>query len=303
MDKVQRRSTRDPSRPDGVAPRASGWSYAPEERLAGRIAALRVAPRAMAALLLVSVLAMCRSHFPGEDARRGGGRAESGQRSRITVFAAASLSEPLQEIASLFESAHPGVTVRLNLAGSQRLAGQILAGSPADLFVSANRVQMERVARERMMAGAPVVVLENSLAIVVEAGNPAGIETLAGLARPGLKVVLGAEEVPVGAYAGRALAAAGVRIEPVSRELDAKQVVTKVVFGEADAGIAYRTDVRAGRGRIEGIPLGDGLAGPVRYLAGILDDAPEPRLARSFLAFLQSERGGRIFRDFGFTAP
>lgn len=259
------------------------------------------------ALLLAasSVLAGCSggsqaraSEAPGGRSVRGGGGATPGE---ITVFAAASLTESFRDLAAAFDSVGGGARVLLNLAGSQELAAQILAGAPADVYASANAAQMDRVADAELLSGPPEVFAENRLAIVTEPGNPKGIHGLADLARPGLEVVLAAPDVPVGRYAREALAEAGVDVHPVSLETDVKQVLAKVVLGEADAGIVYRTDVlEAGRDAVTGIPLPAGIDVRAGYRVAVLGGAPHPAAARAFVSFLRSPRGGQILREHGF---
>ena len=143
----------------------------------------------------------------------------------LTVFAAASLTEAFTALADEFEATNPGVSVTLNLASSQTCATQIRQGAPADVFASADVPHMDDVAD---LVEAPQVFAHNALAIAVEPGDPLEIAGLVDLARDDLKVVLGAPEIPVGAYALRALDAQGIVVEPVSLEETVKAVVTKV---------------------------------------------------------------------------
>ncbi len=174
----------------------------------------------------------------------------------LNVFAAASLTEPFSEIAKLFESTHPGTEVVFNFAGSQQLAQQIIEGAPADVFASANTKQMDGVIDAGWIEdGSQQTFATNSLVVVLPQDNPAGLEELADLAQPGLKLVFAAKEVPVGQYSldflDKASADPGfgaayrddVLGNVVSYEDNVKAVLTKVVLGEADAGIVYASDV------------------------------------------------------------
>jgi len=122
------------------------------------------------------------------------------------VFAASSLREAFNDLARLFERQNAGVTVELNLAGSQELRTQIENGAPADVFASADWKQMQALVSARV-AGPARVFARNEPVIAVPEGNPAGIHTLADLPRA-RRIVVGAPEVPIGAYTLRILGAA-----------------------------------------------------------------------------------------------
>jgi molybdate transport system substrate-binding protein len=229
----------------------------------------------------------------------GGGRAP-GLSGEVTVFAAASLTEAFDAIQADFTRANPGVTVRYNFAGSQALVGQIQQGAPADVFASADERNMARLVGAALTDGQPQVFAGNALQIVVPKGNPDGVTGLADLARPGLKVVLAAEEVPVGAYSRQALGKAGVTVTPVSQEDSVKAVVTKVGLGEADAGIAYATDVTAAGDRVEGVAIPAGQNVPATYPVAVVKDARNPAAARAFVDYLRSQPGQATLRRFGF---
>ena len=220
--------------------------------------------------------------------------------STLVVLAAASLGEALRDVAAAFESKHPGLTVQSSFAGSPTLAHQIEEGAPADVFASADEATMQRLVDGGLVAGSPTIFARNRLAIVVPPGNPKGIHALADLARPGLAVVLCAPAVPAGRYAREAVAKAGVRVPEASEEADVKAVVTKVRLGEADAGIAYATDVRAAAGVVDGVALPEAHDVIARYPVAVLRDARNRGAAEAFVAFLASEDGVRILARFGF---
>lgn len=258
--------------------------------------------RALAVAGVAALVVACGGRAPAgsSDRESGSGGAEGGE---VTVFAAASLTEAFRDAARAFRETDGGRRVVLNLAGSQALAAQIVAGAPADLFASADAAQMKRVGGEGLLAARPVVFAENGLALVTEPGNPRRIEGLADLARPRLAVVLAAPEVPVGGYARAALEEADVRVEPVSLEMDVKQVLAKVALGEADAGIVYRSDVRAAGAAVRGVELPSRVDQRALYRIGVLTAAARPDGARRFVAFLRSPSGRRILRSHGFEVP
>ncbi len=173
----------------------------------------------------------------------------------LTVFAAASLTDAFTEIGHNFESAHPGVKVALNFAGSQTLSTQLTQGAVADVFASANHTEMDKMVTGNLaQKDAPKDFLTNQLIVILPKDNPANVQTLQDLARPGLKLVLADTTVPAGKYARQILdnmskvASFGadfntkVLANVVSNETDVKQVVAKVQLGEADAGIVYISD-------------------------------------------------------------
>lgn len=218
----------------------------------------------------------------------------------ITVFAAASLREVFGELATRYEEAHPGAEITLNFAASSELVTQIDNGAPADVFASADEQTMNRLADA---APGARVFATNRLQIVVEAGNPNGVRTLADLARPDLLYIAAAPEVPVGRYAAQVLAAAGVDVTPRSLEANVKGIVSKVLLGEADAGIVYITDVRAAGDRVSGVDIPDTLNVEARYPITVLRDVSNPAGAQAFVDFVLSPTGQQVLREFGFGVP
>ena len=217
--------------------------------------------------------------------------------SQVTVFAAASLSDAFEAIGAEFEEAHPGVEVILNFAGSQTLGTQILEGANADVFASADSVQMERVLSGLSLTVRPVVFAQNRLSIVVAGGNPHRIGGLMDLERTGLKVVLGAPEVPVGRYAAAVLAGAGVSVSVASLEADVRSVLAKVALGEADVGIVYRSDVANSSGDVEEVEIPPEVNIVAEYpIVAINQDSD---IARAFVEFVLSESAAAHLSEAG----
>ena len=134
------------------------------------------------------------------------------------MFAAASLTETFTALEKQFEADHPGVDVKLNFAGSSDLAQQIVNGAPADVFAAASDATMKTVTDAGLAAGPPTIFATNVLQIATAPGNPKGIASFADLARPDLKVVVCAPQVPCGAAAEKIEKATGVTLSPVSEE-------------------------------------------------------------------------------------
>ena len=210
----------------------------------------------------------------------------------LTVFAASSLTTVFTAAGKDFESAHPGVQVRFSFAGSQALVAQLKQGAPADVLATADAASMAAAG----LAGSRVFA-RNRLSIITAPGNPKHVLALQDLGRAGLRVVLAGPTVPVGKAAGKALAAAHVTVHPVSLEQDVKGVVTKVRLGEADAGIAYATDVRAAHGDVDGIDL-PGVSNS--YLVGVAKSGQD---ATAFADFLLAPAGQALLASYGFLQP
>jgi molybdate transport system substrate-binding protein len=227
----------------------------------------------------------------------------------LHVFAAASLTEAFTEMGAAFEAAHPGVTVVFNFAGSAQLAQQIVEGAPADVFASANQAQIDAAAGKRAAPAAPIFAA-NRLVVIFPAGNPAGIAALVDLAKPGLRVVLAAAEVPAGQYALEFLDkaardaafpptfAADVLANVVSYEQNVRSVLAKVALGEADAGIVYASDVT---GQVARLDIPDGLNVIARYPIAWFADSPKADLAAEFAAYVLSDEGQAALAKYNFT--
>lgn len=227
----------------------------------------------------------------------------------LSVFAASSLTEAFAELEIDFEAADPGVDVVVSTAGSQALRVQIEHGAPADVFASANAEHMQALVTAGL-AGDDVPFAEGELVLVVPPANPAGIGSLEDLPRA-TRLVLGAPEVPVGAYARTMLDRAESRYGPgfrarveahvVSLEPNVRQVLAKVELGEADAAVVYRSDVAAVRAvAVIELPADVGVA--AQYHAGVLTAAVEPALARRFVEHLRSPAGQAVLTRHGFRA-
>jgi molybdate transport system substrate-binding protein len=232
----------------------------------------------------------------------------------LSAFVAASLTESFGEIGRLFEREHPGLRVGFNYAGSQQLAQQLAQGAPADVFASAGPKPMQgAIESGRVVTGDAVQFASNRLAVIYPADNPAGLRTVQDLAKPGLRLVLAAREVPAGQYALDFLDKArgdpdfgpgfsdGVLANVVSYEENVKAVVSKVALGEADAGIVYTTDVAAaGSGRIGHLDMPDRVNVLAVYSIAPIADSHEAELAKEFVDTVLSPEGQRILTQYGF---
>jgi molybdate transport system substrate-binding protein len=218
----------------------------------------------------------------------------------ITVFAAASLTDSFKALGSSFQTAHPGVAVQFNFAGTPTLVTQIEQGAQADVFASADTTNMDKLKGDGFTIGTPQVFAQNQLEIVVAPGNPKGITGLADLAKPGVIYISEAATVPAGKYSLQALAKAGVTVTPKSLETDVKSVVSKVELGEADAGIVYTTDVKAAGSEVQGIPIPAAYNVVATYPVVSVKGTKNPAVASAFIAYVLSSAGQAALESFGF---
>jgi molybdate transport system substrate-binding protein len=222
---------------------------------------------------------------------------------RLTVFAAASLTEAFGSLGRAYEDAHPGTTVTLSFGGSAALAQQVVAGAPADVFAAASPATMDTVVRAGAARGAPRVFARNRLVIAVPRGNPGKVATLRDLTRPRTRVALCAPHVPCGAAAAKALANAGVALTPATLEQDVRATLTKLRLGEVDAALVYHTDIASTGGEIEGVEFDGSIAVVNDYPIVALTDAPDPQGAAAFVEFVGSAPARAILTDAGFLPP
>jgi molybdate transport system substrate-binding protein len=234
---------------------------------------------------------------------------------RLTIFAASSLTEPFSEIISILEQRHPQIDYLLNLAGSQQLAQQINEGAPADVFASANLAQMGTgIERGKIDPASIQSFATNRLVIIFPESNPGNLGKLEDLTQPGLRILLAAPEVPVGQYSLEFLEKAstehtlGVAFKSdfianvVSYEDNVKIVLAKVSLGEADAGIVYASDVSGKTAdSIRTIEIPEELNVIASYPIAPILDSPNPTDARLFIDFVLSPEGQTILAKFGFT--
>lgn len=258
---------------------------------------MRRLPRRAFVLLPMLLLPACAGQVA-----EGGGESESGQRG-LLVLAAASLTEVFQSLQEPFEVLHPSVSPKLSFESSSTLVAQVQQGIEADVIATADEETMGELESAGLLEEPPQVFALNELAIIVEAGNPQNVQSLADLADPSLKVVLAAKEVPAGAYARGSLDAAGVEVQPVSLEEDVKAVVSKVSLGEADAGIVYVTDAKAAGSAVGGVPIPPEHNVVARYPIAVLKGAPNGNNAEDFVELVLSEDGREALTEAGFSLP
>jgi molybdate transport system substrate-binding protein len=247
----------------------------------------------LAALALLTTVTACSS---------SGRAATPGLDGTIVVAAASSLTGTFDTLAQRFEGQHAGVSVKLDFGGSPTLATQIDEGAPVDVFASASTKDMRAVVTAGN-ASEPVTFARNRAEIAVPAGNPAGVHSLADLARPGVRVALCEASVPCGAVADTVLANGKVEVKPVTRQPDVKATLSVVSSGEVDAGIVYVTDVLAAGSKVDGvaIPAADNAA--TDYPIAVCTHSRNPAIAQAFVEYVRSTAGRSVLSAAGFAPP
>jgi len=259
--------------------------------------------RRVPALALVLALAACAtSPSPPESVE-------------LTVYAAASLRNALEQVESAYETAAPGINLVIATDSSAALRTQIEQGAPADVFLSADIVNAQRLFDDGLVEDGITFFAANTLVVIVPSDNPAAIGNPAGLAHEGVRIVAAGDEVPITRYATQvvdALAqlpdypadfADAYAANVVSREDNVQAVVAKIGLGEGDAGIVYLTDALAsGSVRLVNIP-DEATHVQVMYAGVVIATSAHPEAARAFLHWLTGPDGRAILAEFGFLPP
>jgi molybdate transport system substrate-binding protein len=245
----------------------------------------------------IVLLALCFS--------QGGVRASAAQ---IVVFAAASLKDSLSEIGESYDKSGPD-KILFNFGGSSTLARQVEEGAPADIFFSADEAQMDRLEiHDLVVRGTRTNLLSNSLVIIVAAHGGVAVRTPPDLAAPSIRrVALGdPKAVPIGVYARKFLEQQGLWQAVAPKVVPTENVRSALVAveeGNADASIVYQTDALISKQVRVAYRIPAGQAPPIRYPAGLLKGAPNPKPAAKFLAYLASPAAIAAFERHGFLVP
>ena len=280
------------------------------------------------ALSLVLALTACGSKADGAaDAAAGSQPRDSapveesaGDPVELIVFAAASMTETLTEIAELYKTAAPEVTITYNFDSSGKLLTQIKEGADCDLFISAAPKQMNALdgslignteknpdGLDRIVTGSRIDLLENKVTLAVPEGNPKGIESfdqLAELLKGGdVMLAIGNSDVPVGQYTLKIFNYYGIDETAVADKLtygnNVKEVTSQVSEAAADCGIIYATDAFSAGLTVVGSATAE-MCGQVIYPAAVLKGDKEDA-TRAFLAYLQTDAAMAVFESVGFS--
>ena len=233
---------------------------------------------------------------------------------KLTVFGAASLKAALEAVTSAYEAANPGTTITVSTDSSAALETQIEQGAPADVFLSADVTNPQKLVDGGFASGEPVNFAGNNLTIIVPTDNPAGIATPADLAREALRIIAAGDEVPITTYATQLIEniaaepgapadfAAAYAANVASKEDSVSGVVSKIELGEGDAGIVYVTDAAAAGG-VNSIPVPDALNVVATYAGVVVLASSNEEAAAAFLRWLAGPDGQAILSEFGFQPP
>lgn len=248
--------------------------------------------------------------------------AAAAEQSEVIVFAAASMTETLNQIKETYEAENPGVTLTFNFDSSGTLKTQIQEGADCDLFISAGQKQMNQLditassdvntdGLDFVDPDTRVNLLENKITLAVPEGNPKGIESfdqLADLLKNGdVLMAMGNSDVPVGQYTQKILAYYGLDETTLANEgkitygTNVKEVTTQISEASVDCGVIYETDAySAGLTTVDSAT--PEMCGQVIYPAAVLKTARNPDGAKKFLDYLQTDEAMKVFESVGFSA-
>ncbi|WP_240941040.1 molybdate ABC transporter substrate-binding protein [Paenibacillus sp. HB172176] len=227
----------------------------------------------------------------------------------LVLSAAASLTDALTELQTLYQSEHENVTLQFNFGGSGALQKQIENGAPADLFLSAASGPMETLVADKFVEeDEQTKLLNNELVVVTPAGGQKQLTSLNDLTNSSFShIAIGIpESVPAGNYAKEALLSASLWEPLTSKTVQAKdvrQVLQYVETGNADAGFVYRTDALTSEKAQVALTVDQSLYTPVEYRIGILKATEHKAAAEELYAYLQSSEAHNVFEKYGFTVP
>lgn len=218
----------------------------------------------------------------------------------VTVYAAASLRETFERMAQEFAGQEPDTTIQFVFAGSTDLVAQLVEGARADVVATADEITMQRAADEGVVTGSIVPFANNALTIVTAPENPHAVASFRDLAQDDLVVVVCAPQVPCGRSLSRIADDAGVHLDPASEEHSVTDVLGKVLSGQADAGIVYRTDARLAGDRVHEVAFVEAKLHHQVYPLALTPRGMERLEAQRFVDFARSAAGRAILDAAGF---
>ncbi len=236
----------------------------------------------------------------------GGSPSPQGGKTDLTVSAAISLKDALDEEKQTYIAANPNVAIATNYGASGTLQLQIEQGAPVDIFLSAAPKQMDALeTKGLLLEGTRKDLLRNEVVLIVPKDSTAGISSFQDLARADVKQVALGEPatVPAGQYAKEVLTSLGIYDAVNAKAVlakDVRQVLTYVETGNVDAGVVYATDAMSST-KVKVVATAPAKShAPVIYPAAVIKASKDPAAARAFLDFLASRQGLAIFQKYGF---
>ena len=238
----------------------------------------------------------------------------------LVVFAAASMTESLTQIAEMYKTVAPNVTLTLNFDSSGTLQTQIEEGAEADIFISAGQKQMNELdasadaeknpkAQDFVLQGTRFNLLTNTVVLIVPEGSDKGIASFDDVATDKVSLIaLGNSDVPVGQYAQDIFTYLGVWDQlnadhKITFASNVKEVLSQVETAAVDCGVVYISDAVTGKGISVVANAPEGSHKPVNYPAAVLKSTKNEQAAKDFLAYLQSDECAKVFTDIGFQIP
>lgn len=240
----------------------------------------------------------------------------------LIVFAAASMTETMNQIAEMYKTVAPNVTLTYNFDSSGTLKTQIQEGAECDLFISAGQKQMNQLditadpevntdKLDFVLEGTRVNLLENRVTLCVPEGNPKDIKSFDDLAdklkEGSVLMAMGNSDVPVGQYTQKILAFYGLDEEKLAKDgvitygTNVKEVTTQVTEASVDCGVVYCTDAfSAGLTPVDYATKE--MCGQVIYPAAVLNVSKNQEAAKEFLAYLQTDEAMKVFEAVGFAS-
>lgn len=236
----------------------------------------------------------------------------------LIVFAAASMTETMNQIKELYEAKNSNIKITYNFDSSGTLLKQIVAGADCDLFISAAQKQMNNLDSSKtgddnpdgndfVLQGTRINLLENKVALAVPDGNPKDIKTFSDLTTDKLSLLaIGNSDVPVGAYTLEILTYLNKPVDELEKEgkitygSNVKEVTTQVKEGTVDAGIIYATDAASANLQVVDLATKD-MCRQVIYPAAVLNVTKNESEARKLLDYLQTDEAMKVFESVGFA--
>lgn len=256
------------------------------------------------AAAIALTLTGCSSGASEADVQESEGAPASEAEVTLNVLAAASLQKSFEEISEEFTAEHPNVSIDFNFAGSSTLVQNLEAGSPADVFASADEANMDTAEEADLIeVDSRDLFASNKLVGIVPADNPANVSTLEEANAQGVNLVICAPQVPCGALSQTLAEAAGITLNPVSEEQQVSDVLGKVRSGQADAGLVYATDAALAPDEVDTFDV-EGADKELNYYPIVrTSNSEHPEAADAFIEFVHSGAGQSILEANGFSAP
>lgn len=282
--------------------------------------------KAMAALLALAMsmtacLTGCGSTNTNTNADASSA-SDAGEKTELVVFAAASMTETLNQIKTDYEAQHKDVTLTYNFDSSGTLKTQIQEGATCDVFISAAQKQMDQLDASKDETANPekldfinsdsrMDLLENKVVLVVPENNPKNINSFDDLKNKlesgDVLMAMGNSDVPVGQYTQKILQYFGLDEKAladageITYGSNVKEVTTQVSEGSADCGIVYYTDAYSAGLKVVGEATEE-MCGKTIYPAAVMKNSEHPEQAQEFLAYLSSDAAAKVFEKVGFVA-